>query len=96
MTTERHRLWKVAPMTQLEKLDNLIRAAERCRVAAEHNLIFASRNGVALINAMHDLLLAEQAPLPIAEREQQPVWAPPSLNSIGLAMREQFVGDAAK
>lgn len=42
-------------MTQLEKLDNLIRAAERCRVAAEHNLIFASRSGVALLNAMHDL-----------------------------------------
>lgn len=42
-------------MTQAEKLDNLIRAAERCRAAASVDLIFASKAGAALLLAIHDL-----------------------------------------
>lgn len=42
--------------TQLEKIDNLIRAAEACRPAASVDQVFGSRRGVALLNAVHDLL----------------------------------------
>lgn len=42
-------------LSQLDKLDVLIAAAQRARIAAEHGLLFADRRGLALVNAMFDL-----------------------------------------
>lgn len=43
-------------LSQREKLENIIRAAERALVAAEHGHLFGDRRGLALVNAIHDLL----------------------------------------
>lgn len=42
--------------TQLEKLDALIRTACAARGAAIHDNLFASIEGVCLLNACHDLI----------------------------------------
>jgi hypothetical protein len=46
-------------LSQLDKLDALIAAAQRARIAAEHNLLFADRRGLALLNAIFDLVEVE-------------------------------------
>lgn len=43
-------------MTQLEKLNALIRTAENARSAAASEDLFASKQGRSLILAMHDLV----------------------------------------
>ena len=45
---------------QLEKLENLIRAAEACRPAASVDQVFGSRRGLALINAAFELFECDE------------------------------------
>jgi hypothetical protein len=42
--------------SQLEKLEAMIAAAQSARHAAAHDMLFASRSGVALAEAIHDLI----------------------------------------
>lgn len=49
-------LWKVAPMTQLEKLDALISSATAAREDARRGRLFDGLSGLVLLNAAYDLL----------------------------------------